>query len=220
MSAERSVAAHVFARLRAIWGTRFMALWRGAEMDEVLSTWDEALAGVDRDRIARALTDCQNADQPPTLPVFLALCRAQHTVADQPRLPYDGDPTAPEQARRNLERVRALLASTADRAHRDPLRWAHRPKSALAVQLLARGALADHRLRSILLEHVDEGGGRCRSEEAVKALLALLSAGVIDRLRAGGEPPAATLWREPGEDDDIEDCAPARVSEPADSGVF
>lgn len=26
--------------------------------------------------------------------------------------------------------------------------------------------------------------------------------------------------REPGEDDDIEDCAPARVSEPADSGVF
>jgi hypothetical protein len=193
---QQSIAAHVFARLRAIWGTRFMALWRGAEMAEVLSTWDEALAGVDRDRIARALADCQNADQPPTLPAFLALCRAQQTVADhQRRLPYVGDPTTPEQARRNLERIRAMLAAAAGHASRDPLRWARRPKSAQAVLLLARGAQSDYRLRAILLEHVDEGATRCRSEEAVQALLALMAAGVVDRLRGseGDEfPDAAT----------------------------
>lgn len=202
MLAEQSVAAHVFARLRAIWGTRFMALWRGAEMDEVLATWDEALAGVDRDRIARALTDCQNADQPPTLPAFLALCRAQQSVSDrQVLLPYAGTPTEREQARRNLERTRALLANAATAATRDPLRWARRPASAKAVQLLARGALRDWRLRTILLEHVDEGGTRCRSEDAVHALLELMQSGAIDRLRSTDESEIACT-REPGEDDE------------------
>lgn len=198
MLAEKSVAAHVFARLRATWGTRFMALWRGAEMDEVLATWDDALAGVDRDRIARALVDCQNADNPPTLPAFLALCRAQPSVADrQPLLPYVGSVTEREQARRNVARIQSLLAERVLMANRDPLRWARRPRSAQAIRLMARGATTDHRLRSILIGHVDDQGEAIADEGALRELLALADSGWIDRLRGTDAGPE----RAPGEDD-------------------
>jgi len=83
---QRTIGGEVFAKLRATWGTRFLALWRGSDMVEVLSTWDEALAGIDPERIQRALVDCQNAENPPTLPDFLRLCRAQRAANDhQPR---------------------------------------------------------------------------------------------------------------------------------------
>lgn len=215
MSDDPLLARQVFARLRATWGTRFTAMWRGADMDEVFSTWGGALAGVDRDRIQRALVDCQNAENPPTLPEFLRLCRAQPMGSDRtPQLEYFGTPTAPEQARRNLARVQRMLGAIGQNTRRDPLFWARRPLTALAVQRLARGAFADHRLRAILLEHVDTGGERCRSEEAELALLALMQAGVIDRLRGVEEVPVYDPDNEP-------DLARAGAYvEPADSGAF
>ncbi len=155
-------------------------------MVEVLSTWDEALAGIDPERIQRALVDCQNAENPPTLPDFLRLCRAQRAANDhQPRLPYCGAETSAEQARENLERTRRMFGSIGQAGRRDPLAWARHPRSAQSVHALAHGAVTDHRLRTILLEHVDEGGERCSSDEAAKALLALMQSGVIERLRSG-----------------------------------
>jgi hypothetical protein len=212
---QRTIGGEVFAKLRATWGTRFLALWRGSDMVEVLSTWDEALAGIDPERIQRALVDCQNAENPPTLPEFLRLCRAQPAGSDRtPRLEFVGTPTTREQARANLARVQQMLGTIGRNTRRDPLFWARRPLTALAVQRLARGAFTDHRLRAILLEHVDTGGERCRSEEAELALLALMQAGVIDRLRTGEDVPPWDPENEP-------DVAPARAfAEPADSGVF
>ncbi len=174
MSVEPLIAAHVFAKLRAIWGTRFIALWRGAELDEVLATWDEALRGVSRDRIARALIDCQNADKPPTLPEFLALCRAQHAPDEAPRqLMFTGAPTEREQARENLRRIRRMLAEIGrGRAARDPMFWAKHPMGAAAVALLVRGARTDWRLAQILRQHVETAGENCRAQEACEALLA------------------------------------------------
>ncbi len=196
---HRTIGAQAFAKLRATWGTRFLALWRGADMDEVLSTWDEALAGIDPERIQRALVDCQHAENPPTLPEFLRLCRAAPSSADHaaPRLPYVGALTTREQARENLGRVHGMFGAIGRNARRDPLFWARRPISARAVQLLARGAFTDHRLRTILLEHMDEGGTRCRSDEAVQALLALMEVGVIDRLRTGENVPPWDPENEP-----------------------
>jgi hypothetical protein len=199
VSDDPLLARHVFARLRAMWGTRFTAMWRGADMDEVFATWGEALAGIDRERIQRALVDCQNAENPPTLPEFLRLCRAQPAASDHgaPQLPYVGVPTTREQARENLGRVRGMLGTIGRNARRDGLFWARYPRSALAVTAMARGALSDHRLRTILLEHVDEGGTRCRGEQAELALLALMEAGVIDRLRGIQDVPAYDPEHEP-----------------------
>jgi hypothetical protein len=199
VSDDPLLARHVFARLRAMWGTRFTAMWRGADMDEVFATWGEALAGIDRERIQRALVDCQNAENPPTLPEFLRLCRAQPAASDHgaPQLPYVGVPTTREQARENLGRVRGMLGTIGRNARRDGLFWARYPRSALAVTAMARGALSDHRLRTILLEHVDEGGTRCRGEQAELALLALMEAGVIDRLRGIDDVPAYDPEHEP-----------------------
>lgn len=198
MSDDPLLARQVFARLRATWGTRFLSLWRGADMDEVIATWSEALAGIDRERIQRALVDCQNAENPPTLPEFLRLCRAQPAGSDRtPQLEYLGTPTTREQARRNLARVHRMLGTIGENTRRDPMFWARRPLTALAVQRLARGAVTDHRLRTILLEHVDDGGTRCRSDEAVQALLALMESGVIERLRTGEDVPPWDPENEP-----------------------
>lgn len=196
---QRTIGAQAFAKLRATWGTRFLALWRGADMNEVLSTWDDALSRVDPERIQRALIDCQNAENPPTLPEFLRLCRAQPAASDHgaPQLPYVGVPTTREQARENLGRVRGMLGTIGRNARRDGLFWARYPRSALAVTAMARGALTDHRLRTILLEHVDEGGTSCRGEQAELALLALMEAGVIDRLRGIQDVPAYDPEHEP-----------------------
>ncbi len=194
----RTVGAEVFAKLRAMWGTRFLALWRGTKnLDEVLSTWDEALAGIDPERIRRALVDSQNAENPPTLPDFLRLCRTQQANDRQPLLPYCGAQTSAEQARENLERTRRMFGSIGQAGRRDPLSWARHPRSAQSIHALAQGAATDPRLRSILLEHVDDGGERCRSDEAAKALLALMQAGVIDRLRGIQDVPAYDPEHEP-----------------------
>ncbi len=195
----RTVGAEVFAKLRAMWGTRFLALWRGTKnLDEVLSTWDEALADIDPERIQRALVDSRNAENPPTLPEFLRLCRTQPAANDrQPRLPYCGAETSAEQARENLERTRRMFGSIGQAGRRDPLSWARHPRSAQSIQALAQGAATDPRLRTILLEHVDEGGTRCRSDEATKALLALMQAGVVDRLRGIVDVPAYDPEHEP-----------------------
>ncbi|HEY0878978.1 MAG TPA: hypothetical protein VGE10_11065 [Zeimonas sp.] len=193
------LAEQIHQKLAAIWGTRFLAMWRGADMRQVFATWDESLSHVDPERIQRALVDCQNAENPPTLPEFLRLCRAQPASSDRgaPQLTFVGTPTTREQARANLERVNRMLARIGQNTRRDPLFWARRPLTARAMHLLARGAIADHRLRTILLEHVDDGGERCRSDEAVQALLALMQAGVIDRLRGIQDVPAYDPEREP-----------------------
>jgi len=193
------LAEQIHQKLAAIWGTRFLAMWRGADMRQVFATWDESLSHVDPERIQRALVDCQNAENPPTLPEFLRLCRAQPAASDHgaPQLPYVGVPTTREQARENLWRVRGMLGTIGRNARRDGLFWARYPRSALAVTTMARGALSDHRLRTILLEHVDEGGTRCRGEQAELALLALMEAGVIDRLRGIEDVPAYDPEHEP-----------------------
>lgn len=168
------LAERIFGRLQAIWGVRFLQLWRGAEMAEVYATWDAALRDVAPERIARALLDCQNADKPPTLPEFLALCRAQHAPDEAPRqLMFTGAPTEREQARENLRRVRRMLAEIGrGRAARDPMFWAKHPMDAAAVALLVRGARTDWRLAQILRQHVETAGENCRSQEACEALLA------------------------------------------------
>lgn len=193
------LAEHVFRRLTAIWGARFLQLWRGADLPEVYRTWEAALRSVARDRVDQALIDCQNADKPPTLPEFLALCRSHRSSVDGApalALTFDGRETPRDVARENLAKIRAMLGSIrAGRAGRDPMFWAKHPKSRQAVQLLLRGAKRDHRLREILLNEVDTGMESCRSEEAVKALIDLVEAGEIDKLR--GLDPAR---RQPGEE--------------------
>lgn len=192
MSVERlpppaNLAVFVFSRLQAIWGMRFTQLWRGADMGEVYATWNRALANTPIDRVTGALHDCQNADKPPDLPAFLALCRAHRELTEQAALlPYEGRETGGVEAKRNLERVRRILGATGQgAAAQDPLFWARHPKGPKAVEALYRAAQGDHRLRAILLDHVANGAENMRSDDAVRTLVGLMESGAIERLRNG-----------------------------------
>lgn len=171
------LAKLVFARLQASFGTQFLQLWRGADMELVYAEWDAALAGVARDRVIAALDECRQLERPPTLPAFLSLCRAQPSSSDRPRLVYSsGAQTDRDQARENLRRIKALVATLQTGKARDHMRWARHPKSEQAVALLLRGAARDHRLREILRGHVQDSGERLPSDAAAAMILAALEA--------------------------------------------
>lgn len=169
------LARMVFARLQATFGTQFLQLWRGSEMELVYAEWEEALAGVARDRVKSALDECRKLERPPTLPAFLAICRGQPSSSDRPRIVYDtGAPTDREKALENLRRVKAMLAAIGEGGRRDPMRWAKHPKSEAAVALLLRAAARDHRLREIVRGHVMDGGERLPTDGAAAMILAAL----------------------------------------------
>lgn len=125
-----------------------------------------ALAGyADRPHvIGDALRDCEALEHPPTLPRFKALCAQRAT--QQRYVALDAPKTDPSVARERL----AKLQATAGFAQ-DPLFWAKRPKSALAVDELRRGARAHPQLREIWADHVASQGAMCRSDDARQAVM-------------------------------------------------
>lgn len=73
----------LFQRLHAMYGTKWVALWDGQDIRNVMAAWAYDLAGVSADQIKRALEHLKSHNPfPPTLPEFLSLCR-QFRV-DQP----------------------------------------------------------------------------------------------------------------------------------------
>lgn len=107
----------LFSRLSTIYGAQKMsAMWSGEAVDhgEVKATWGAALGRYPLKAIGRAvqaLVD-QAGEWPPTLPQFCELCRQfnrpEHEAAALPA-PGAGH-TSAEQARRNLARIREMLA--------------------------------------------------------------------------------------------------------------
>lgn len=168
------LAERIFARLQALWGTKFLQLWRGADMAEVYATWDQALRGVASERIGAALKDCEAMDQPPTLPVFLRMCREQQVPSHTPQIGYAGPATTPEQARENLARIKTMLAEVGAAGRRDPLHWAKHPRSVHAVLLMAQGAKRHAGLREVLRGHVEDAGDRIQTDDGIKAFVAAL----------------------------------------------
>lgn len=168
------LAKAVFARLQAMFGTRFVQTWRGADMDLVLAEWDRALVGVAQDRLAAAVDDCRMLDQPPDLPKFLALCRQRPSATDAPRVTYSGGTTDRDVAKANLKRIKAMLAEVSNGpAAKDPLYWAKHPKSTAAVELMLRGAKRHNGLRDVVIGHMRDGGERLPSGSEETFLAAL-----------------------------------------------
>jgi len=68
----------IFERLSGLYGARFSDMWRGTDWANVKRTWAERLAGfADKpNAIKSALDSCDARPFPPTLPEFLADCRA------------------------------------------------------------------------------------------------------------------------------------------------
>lgn len=96
--------ARIFGYMSCLYGNKFVDLWNGTDHKAVRALWAEKLGGF-RDRpevIMAALDALDDRPLPPTLPEFIALCRAATTRSGtRPALPEPAidDATARERLR-------------------------------------------------------------------------------------------------------------------------
>lgn len=94
----------MFDRLAATYGSRFADMWAGIDPQKVKAAWGSALASFDHDTLRRALRVLEQENPlPPTLPAFVAICKAQVR-------PIDVSHRLTERPAPMPERIRAQLA--------------------------------------------------------------------------------------------------------------
>lgn len=88
---------NLFARMSALYGSKFADLWRSTDLQQVRRTWGLELAGLSNDELRAGVAALRNRPFPPTLPELIALCRpplnydaALYEAAQQLRLRADG----------------------------------------------------------------------------------------------------------------------------------
>ena len=72
---QSEVMDHLFLRLIAFYGNKFMDAYNGISMPDLKRIWSEELAGYGLKEIGRGIEACRSLKWPPTLPEFLAHCR-------------------------------------------------------------------------------------------------------------------------------------------------
>lgn len=65
----------LFGRFSAMYGNKFMDMWRGMDLESVKLAWAEDLSGYTGDEIKRGVEWCKAQAWPPSLPEFLKACR-------------------------------------------------------------------------------------------------------------------------------------------------
>lgn len=98
----------IFSRMAALYGTLFSDRWRDADLSEVKAVWAEELASFSDNPecyglALKALVDGYKF--PPTLPEFVALCRASYKRPTQISLEHK---LSPEEIERNKQRARQM----------------------------------------------------------------------------------------------------------------
>jgi hypothetical protein len=170
---HHAYADRIATHFAGLYGAQKTASMFGINADEIESTkalWESQLRSVDVDVIKTVLASLANTprDWPPNLTEWIDLCRHEQRARDMlavGALPAPkADPT--DYGRRMAKELLATLG-----ADQDPLFWAKRPKTPLAVEYLANGSKKDPRLADILRAHIETGGESCRSPEAKAAIM-------------------------------------------------
>jgi hypothetical protein len=65
----------LFAKLHSFYGTRFLDMWRGNDLQTVKAVWTQELSKLSRDEVAKGANSLVNQEYCPTLPQFINLCR-------------------------------------------------------------------------------------------------------------------------------------------------
>ena len=99
----------IFAHLMALYGSRFLDMWRGTDLAAVKVMWAEKLGGFESnpDAIKAALDALDDKPFPPTLPEFLHLCRDAARRAPPTILALDHKLSA-EDIAKNRARIAAI----------------------------------------------------------------------------------------------------------------
>ena len=67
----------LFAKLHSFYGTRFLDMWRGNDLQTVKAVWTQELSKLSRDEVAKGANALVNQEYCPTLPQFISLCRTK-----------------------------------------------------------------------------------------------------------------------------------------------
>ncbi len=65
----------LFAKFTAMYGNKFIDMWRGIDTDEVKSLWAKELAKLTVEELKAGVHALMNREFPPTLPEFVKLCK-------------------------------------------------------------------------------------------------------------------------------------------------
>lgn len=170
--------AKIFRELQGNYGSRFLNQWKTGQLApdgqdvgiaNAMRVWSEKLAGFadTPDVFGDVLRSLP--DEPPSLPVFLDLCRkaALRKRDEVQRLSHK---MTPEEAERSAQMAEQAKAATQALGNRDPLDWAKRPRSRLSMGVVASEAKKgrDPRFAEFFGQLVADG--RITSDGQVKQL--------------------------------------------------
>jgi hypothetical protein len=128
-SSTETRGAWLWRKMMFIYGARFLDMWEGVDVNEMQTTWTDALRGMSRDDLQRGVAALYRTRHPPTLPDFLELCKPVPAMYRANPLALDAPRTPPEQAREQLAKLRDI-ANDLLRKNGVPLgggiRWAYR----------------------------------------------------------------------------------------------
>ncbi|MBT2789174.1 hypothetical protein [Paraburkholderia strydomiana] len=150
--------AWLFRHLLTLYGSRFLAMWRGVNTEDLKHAWSQRLHGVSPEALRAGLEALEGVAHPPTLPEFLALCRearVQRFAGTAPRLPGGIERASAQTVAANVARMRETLA---------PLKRST-PSPRWAFELLARrrarnGAALTAYTRRVIVDAVTSSAGR------------------------------------------------------------
>ncbi|CAG9258502.1 conserved hypothetical protein [Paraburkholderia unamae] len=189
--------AWLFRHLLTLYGSRFLAMWRGVDTDDLKRAWSQRLRGFSPEALRAGLDALEGVAHPPTLPEFLTLCREarmQHSATNAPRLSDPGTRASAQTVAENIARMLEVPASLAKRTASP--RW--------AFELAARGRARDGSALTAQTRHVVADA---LASNAARAYYANASA--ADRVQwretfeaVLQERGDALPSREPGEDDE------------------
>ena len=149
----------IFDHLLAMYGSKFSDIWKTADISAVRRMWAEKLGGFQDhpEAIKQALDSMDERPFPPTLPEFLHACRdaarriGSHTLA----LPHHQ--TAEEREAAD-KAAKAIKEAAHQMGNRDPLAWAKKPRSNIALQsVIALASKGDDRFKAILATLITDG---------------------------------------------------------------
>jgi hypothetical protein len=110
-----------------VYGARFLDMWEGVDVNDMQTTWTEALRGVDRAALQRGVAAMYHTKHPPTLPEFIGLCKppAPVPVAHQYRVESAVERTDSATARERLAEIAGMVTKRSPVAN-SGIGWARR----------------------------------------------------------------------------------------------
>jgi len=125
MSSSQSTESRgvwLWRKMAAVFGARFLDMWRDVDPVDVQAEWSHALHGMSRDALQRGTTALWHMRYPPTLPEFLEACRGQSSTV--PALTDDSNRTPSVEARAQLAGIADAVSTAMHQRSGDHVAWA------------------------------------------------------------------------------------------------